>query len=238
MATVILPSEVEYQPFTDAQIDSFVKATKAEYTNQDQAWRVDLDDAAKELLIEYARNDWPTPSALRKRLVAVKNNPDEFIRRIANDAELLESPIATAILHGARWRPDQLARAGECRDQFIAGVTREIEWLNLIIKRRKEWKITGHGGDVAMDRFIDQLAGIYQDAFLKPVNEGLSGSGSNTNGPFICFSKTVLTTLRANLPSALRDNEVSSKLGQLAMSGKAIYKRLGRSGNYEATLPA
>lgn len=238
MTAVILPSEVEYQPFTDDQIASFAEEAKFEYANPDQYWRADLDDAAKELLIEYASNDWPTPSSLRKRLFAANNNPDEFIQRLANEAEFRESPEATAILHGTRWRPDQLARAGEYRDQFITGVKREIEWGNLIINRRKDSRITGHSGDAAMDRFIDQLAGIYQDAFCKAVNVGLSGSGSDVDGPFIRFSKKVLTTLKMNLPSALQDNEVSSKLGQLAMSGKAIYKRLGRSGNYEATLPA
>jgi hypothetical protein len=117
-------------------------------------------------------------------------------------------------------------------------VKREIEWLDLIIQRRKEWKITGHGNDVAMDRFVDQLAGIYQDAFCKPANKDLSESNSNVGGPFIRFSKAVLNELMENLPSALQGREVGGKLRLLAMSGKAIYKRLGRSGNYKATPPA
>ncbi len=238
MTAVILPLEVEYQPFTDEQIKSFAEAAGKEFANPDDSWRHDLNEAVRDLLSESALKDWPTPSAMRKQLAAVGRNPDKFIDQLENDAEFRGSSVAIAILHGARWHPAQLARAGEYRDQFIAGVKREIKWLNSIIAERKRRKVTGHGSDVALDRFIDRLAWIYQDAFLQQMNVGLSvpTNSRRTNydaapsGPFIRFAQAVMNQIASSLPA---DDLTCKVLRLTAMSGFAVMERMKKSDAYK-----
>lgn len=239
---VILASEIEYQPFTDEQLDSFATAAGIEYANTDQVWREDLNEAAKDLLIEYAGSDWPTPSAMRKQLVAVQRDPDKFLQRLNKDAELRSSPVATAILHGTRWTPEQLEKATEFRADFIAGVNREIDRLTKIIAWRKDRKTTGNAGDKVMARFVERLAWVFQEAFAQPANVGLSVPTSSRmrayddgpQGPFIAFSRSVTQALENNLPGVLRSSQLSVRLKSMTINS-SIFNYFARSDYYRLT---
>jgi hypothetical protein len=233
-----IPSDIDYKNFTDQQIEAFASAAGIPYANPSLEWVSDLDEAARDLLFDYAAADWPTPSRVLNQLEHVRRDPDAFLKRLEDEPDLRLSPLATAIIHGTKWHPDALVAAAKQRDEFLAGVNREIGFLSQVIKCRKDRRITGNGGKPGVARFIERLTQVFNDAFWCDVNSGLCvprGGGSPT-GPFISFAKAVVAALELNLPDAMKDSELPAVLrGMAAAANTAIWSRLTRSDNYNLT---
>lgn len=231
---MILPSDIRYQPFSDAQCESFARAAGSD-ANGDTFWRDELNNAAHELLIESCADEWPTPSEMVKDLERIAKNPDEFIGRLEVDSGIMDSPVVTAILHGTRWTPDRLATVAAHREEFIAGVAREVAFLRRIVERRKATRICGNRGNAAMAWFVERLAWIFTDAFLKTVNEGLTVpyGGGVPKGPFIGFAKAVVSAIESNLHDSLRAGDLPAQLRCIAQdTSTAIWNRLTRTDCY------
>lgn len=204
----IQPWDIEYQPFTDRQIVSFADAAGIAYSSSNSCWRNDLNEAARDYLFDCFAKRWPTPSKMLKELGSIIKNPDKFLGRLA---EIKTQPVAIAILHGTGWHPDRLDDAAGCRDEFLAGVNREIEFLTRIVARRKDGGMTGNGGNPEFSLLIERLEWVFTKAFGEEVNYGLNGSAHS--GPFIGFAKSVVLALKDRLSKKLEKTDLPVQLG-------------------------
>lgn len=252
---MLYPSDINYAPFTDAQIAAFAQFAGIEYAG-DLRWRDDLDDAARELIIGHFSQQWASPSAIIKELRLIAKNPDRFFKRITRGADdhrdAFVDSVDTSLRHGTGWTDDQLIDAVHHRAEFVAGIEKEVIFLGKI-QRHNRAKLDAAGRrreskpDTAMIEFVNRLAVVYQDAFLNGANDGLTYAYATSrtsikskdgcvSGPFIKFSKAVLGAVNENLSAAVRREApcLPTMLTRMALvSDTSLWKRFERSDYYE-----
>lgn len=229
--------DIEYRKFSDEQIVSFAGAAALEYADE-WHWRDDLDDTARDFIIDHYTQTWHSPSSVIKKLNAINKNPESFFKLIDDyGIDTLPMPLSSALCHGTGWAIDQLRYATNEKELFLVGVEREIQFLCGLIEKRKAIGVRGNKGNPALRDFVNRIAFIFQDAFLQRANAGLSipyGGGVPT-GPFLRYAKTVSQCMEQNLSEAVRstDTKLPSLLKRLAMSGDtSISQHLLRSEYY------
>ncbi|MFA7268725.1 MAG: hypothetical protein WC073_05225 [Sterolibacterium sp.] len=206
---MIYPSDIDYRPFSDEQVENFAKCAGLEYAN-DRWWRSELDEAARDLVIGHFSQQWSSPSDITKALKRIASNPDSFFMELARSgAGAMTDPVATSLRHGTGWTDDQLLDAANHRDEFIAGVGKELAFLRKIISRRKEMNRSGNSGNPAMSVFLNQVVHVYWRAFGQVANIGLSNNGQVISGPFIKFVKSICAAMKENLSVAVRTADAS-----------------------------
>lgn len=242
---MLYPSAIDYVRFSDTQVSLFAQHAKSE-CGGNPWWREDLDEAARDLIIGCFAQTWACPSAIINELKLIAKNPDRFFKRITRGAgdhrDAFVDSVDTSLRHGTGWTDNQLLDAANRRDEFLSGVEKEIAFLGRIEAQRKA--ILEKAGrkrwsnpDVAMATFIDRLGFIYQDAFFRGANDGLTVpfGGGNAGGPFISFAKSIFVEIEKNLSDAVRDGAPSlpvllKRMAQESDSG--LWMRFSRSDYY------
>lgn len=245
---MLYPSDINYVPFSDEQIEGFARCADIEYAS-DLWWRDDLNDAARDLIIGHFSQKWDSPSEIVKALTSIAKNPHRFFEQLGSGrAGAIPDPVATALRHGTGWTDEQLLDAANRRDEFLRGVATEIAFLARIEDQRKAMlekagRKRWSSPDMAMIAFVNELAFIYQDAFLSNANEKLTvtyatsmaskkSDASSVSGPFIRFSKAVIAAIGKNLDEAVtrESPDLQGALKRIAMpSDTSLWKRFERS---------
>lgn len=167
-----------------------------------------LSELAHSFLLKRLWQEKPPPSAITKRLKAIRSAADALAQKLPadtpSDSEVRFRLTAQAAVKASTQQLTDLASGHERLRLAIAMLGELADWSRSAEKREgaRKGRKPGHEGDPAMQSLVNGLAEVWLDHWDKLPGTSRSEWTKESYGPFVRFVQAYLTILESKLTAA------------------------------------